>query len=259
MSTTPATDNNNQDATDASSAMKDETSIKWFPLESNPQLLNDYLGKLGLNVAQVSLHDVFSTEDWALGMVPRPVYAVVFLYPLTNKLKSRNDHAVSTSSDSHMIYIPQRIGNACGTMALLHATLNATRPYIMANSWLKQFDKQMQSAASNLQRAQVLEADETLAELHEQATRSAQSATQRQDLSDYENLETHFVTFVCDNQRLMELDGRVSVGGPVDCRMACSPEKLLETACEYIRTKIMPLDPTEMRFTILALAETNDE
>jgi ubiquitin carboxyl-terminal hydrolase L3 len=48
-------------------------TITWLPLESNPDVMNDYVGKMGLDLSKVQFHDVMSTEDWALEMIPRPV------------------------------------------------------------------------------------------------------------------------------------------------------------------------------------------
>ena len=45
----------------------------WLPLESNPDVMNDYVSKMGLDVSKIQFHDVMSTEDWALEMIPRPV------------------------------------------------------------------------------------------------------------------------------------------------------------------------------------------
>ena len=250
------------DMSDSSSSVSHAEKIKWFPLESNPELLNQYLARLGLNTSQVCLHDVYSTEDWALSMIPRPVYAVIFLYPLSEKLRQRQ-YPKSTSTDesssSPLVYIPQRIGNACGTMAILHATLNAAQPFLLVNSWIDEFRKAVVSLPP-LARAELLERDATLATYHDAATRSRHNSTTReQNVDDYDNMETHFVTFVCHNHRLVELDGRKITGGPVDCGLACDPETLLETACHYIQSSIMALDPSEMRFTILALASAAEE
>jgi ubiquitin carboxyl-terminal hydrolase L3 len=58
------------------------SSKQWFPLESNPEVMNDYVSKLGLDVTDCAFVDVMSTEDWALEMVPKPVIAVLMLYPI---------------------------------------------------------------------------------------------------------------------------------------------------------------------------------
>jgi hypothetical protein len=55
---------------------------RWFPLESNPDVMNAYVEKMGFPTAQFSFCDVMSTEEWALGMVPKPVVAVIMLFPI---------------------------------------------------------------------------------------------------------------------------------------------------------------------------------
>jgi len=64
-------------------AMSQQNNNKhWIPLESNPQVLSHYLHKLGVDES-VSIVDVLSPE--LLDLVPRPVYAVILLYPLKEK------------------------------------------------------------------------------------------------------------------------------------------------------------------------------
>jgi hypothetical protein len=105
-------------------------SKKWFPLESNPELVNKYVTQLGFDaLSDGSLYefvDVFSTESWALDMVAQPVAAVLILYPLTNREKKfreqeeldRQQYGDGTVSPD-VWYIKQRITNACGTIGLL--------------------------------------------------------------------------------------------------------------------------------------------
>ena len=105
---------------------------KWFPLESNPALMNDYVAKLGFNTDLYEFVDVFSAEDWALQMIPQPVAAVIMLYPLTPKQleHEKKQHQQPQSDDDSSCsvwFIKQRIGNACGTIGLLHSLLNAPR------------------------------------------------------------------------------------------------------------------------------------
>eukprot|EP01052_Picozoa_sp_SAG31_P017048 SAG31_NODE_1151_length_9643_cov_15.981978_8_plen_359_part_00 len=54
----------------------------WLPLESNPQILGNYLNKIGFSLGY-SFHDVVSFEDFAVDMVPTPVHAVLMLFPIT--------------------------------------------------------------------------------------------------------------------------------------------------------------------------------
>ena len=56
----------------------------WKPLESNAQVINPYIQKMGLKTQQFSFQEILSTEDWAIEMIPKPVLGVLFLYELTN-------------------------------------------------------------------------------------------------------------------------------------------------------------------------------
>ena len=114
--------------------MTDDTSTStkrqcWFPLESNPSLMNSYIAKIGFDTSLYDLTDVFSTESWALDMIPQPVASVIMLYPLTDvQEEHRRSEQVSPAPDDDVWFIKQRIGNACGTtIGLLHALLNAPK------------------------------------------------------------------------------------------------------------------------------------
>ncbi|CAM9808464.1 unnamed protein product, partial [Ascophyllum nodosum] len=45
-----------------------------FPLESNPEAMNTYIAKTGWSITSYRFTDVCSTENWALAMVPQPVF-----------------------------------------------------------------------------------------------------------------------------------------------------------------------------------------
>lgn len=60
----------------------DDNKKKWFPLESNPAVMNAYVEKLGFPTHSFSFCDVLSTEEWALEMVPKPVVGVLMLFPI---------------------------------------------------------------------------------------------------------------------------------------------------------------------------------
>jgi ubiquitin carboxyl-terminal hydrolase L3 len=104
---------------------------QWFPLESNPHVMNKYMKKLGMNVENYSYHDVFSTEDWALEMVPKPVVGVLMLFPITQDEEDFSHEQQETIKENGQVvsqkahFIQQTIGNACGTIGLLHSIANA--------------------------------------------------------------------------------------------------------------------------------------
>ena len=56
--------------------------MKQQKTESNPDVMNSYIEKLGFPTDLLRWTDVFSTEDWALEMVPQPAQAVCMLFPI---------------------------------------------------------------------------------------------------------------------------------------------------------------------------------
>jgi ubiquitin carboxyl-terminal hydrolase L3 len=247
-------------AMESSSSSSSATKHKWFPLESNPGLMNGYIQTLGFNTDLYHFVDVISTDDWALEMIPQPVLAVVMLYPLTEKqlAHEKNEAAAAAAAAStgdgstaaeNVWFIKQRIGNACGTIGLLHSLLNTPEPFnqFQPDSWLHTF-KLSCEGQTPVRRAEILEADDTIATLHDAATASSENATSRGRLDD--DIITHFIALVCVNGVLYELDGRKA--GPI-AHGTTSTSTLLPDACRVIR-EFMARDPDEIRFTILALA-----
>ena len=243
---------------------------KWFPLESNPSLMNQYIATMGWNVDQYHIVDVFSTEDWALEMIPQPVAAVLLLYPLTPvQLQHEKEEQLALTSSEQMSrslneiwFVKQRIGNACGTIGLLHAMLNVSnsiqyslpQPLIRSDSWLQTFASATNTACTPLRRAELLESDSVIATLHDAATSSHENQTSRGNLDD--DVITHFIAFVCGPDGVLyELDGRK--GQPIP-HGSTGFGTLLSDACRVIQEQFMARDPNELRFTILALAPNQE-
>ena len=283
------------------------SSKRWFPLESNPSLLNKYISKLGLDTSLYSFVDVFSTEDWALAMIPQPVAAVLMLYPITpvqeqhrhteqeqlnvnnnNHHHNDNDNDDNDDDDTNGVwYTKQRIGNACGTIGILHSLANLSPPHLKETtfgpkSWISRFLEACPTTLSSEQKANVLEGQEDdndnnnnddydkhhpssskkpkmslsmdlaneLEHMHDHATSDSSNQTNRGNLDD--DINTHFVALVHVNSKLYELDGRKSQ--PI-CHGNTNVHDLLKDACRVVK-QFMDRDPNEMRFTILALAPT---
>ena len=260
--------------------------------------MNQYISTLGWDTSQYHLVDVFSTEEWALEMIPQPVVAVLLLYPLTPvQLQYEQQEAAALrpapvsnengGAEDDVWFIKQRIGNACGTIGLLHAMMNAVQqqqqgsatgttaaPLIRPNSWLEEFWTSTRPTATTdpRLRAERLEQDPRIATLHDQATSSRDNQTSRGETVD-DDIITHFIALVsgCHNvgtgsststtatspSVLYELDGRK--GQPIrHGTTAGHNATLLPDACRIIREQFMARDPQELRFTILALAPHTD-
>ncbi|KAK0154431.1 Ubiquitin carboxyl-terminal hydrolase isozyme L3 [Merluccius polli] len=94
---------------------------RWLPLEANPDL--------GLRPSW-QFGDVYGLDPELLGMVPRPVCAVLLLFPVTEKYESfRLEEEAKIKAEGQEVspdvyFMKQTIGNACGTIGLIHAVAN---------------------------------------------------------------------------------------------------------------------------------------
>jgi len=255
----------------AASESTAKNNQKWFPLESNPTLLNTYISNLGFNTSLYKFYDVLSTEEWALGMIPQHAVAVLMLYPLSEpQLKfqeteetqlqqeqNKETGDAASSSSSSVWHMKQRIGNACGTIGVLHALANIDKDLVAAaippSSWLGNFYTSCNKELDSVAKAELLEGDTQIETLHDKATESADNQTSRGSLED--KINTHFVALVRVDGGLYEMDGRKS--GPIR-HGDTTEESFLGDACKVVET-FMKRDPEELRFTIMALAPAQEE
>lgn len=142
---------------------------QWIPLESNPEVLSKFGLALGISPT-LSFSDVWSLD--LLDMVPSPRYAVLLLFPLTEKItaaETRSDISNYELDPTKQPYFcRQTIGNACGTIALLHAAINSNAPIapLTEGSFLDRF-KRLTEDMSPSERATALQEDVSLEEVHQ--------------------------------------------------------------------------------------------
>jgi ubiquitin carboxyl-terminal hydrolase L3 len=105
--------------------------VKHFlPLESNPDVFTQLICKLGAD--SLEFVDVYSLDEPdLLAMIPRPVLALVLVFPTSEayaKFKTDEDSAreayAGSGEEEDVIWFKQTIHNACGLYAILHALSN---------------------------------------------------------------------------------------------------------------------------------------
>ncbi|KAG9349552.1 hypothetical protein JZ751_027999 [Albula glossodonta] len=139
---------------------------RWLPLEANPE----FLRQLGLQPSW-QFGDVYGMDAELLSMVPRPVCAVLLLFPVTDKYESfRMEEEAKIKSKGQEVspevyFMRQTIGNACGTIGLIHAVANNQgRLDIDPDSALRKFLMES-SSLSPEEKATFLEKDEDATEV----------------------------------------------------------------------------------------------
>ncbi|XP_044071579.1 ubiquitin carboxyl-terminal hydrolase isozyme L3 isoform X2 [Siniperca chuatsi] len=182
---------------------------RWLPLESNPEVMTKY--------------ETFKQEE-------------------EEKLK---DQRQEVSPDIY--FIKQTIGNACGTIGLIHAVANnKTHLEFEPDSPLKKFLEQSAKMTPE-ERATFLEKDESIRVTHESSAQEGQTEAPSLD----EKVNLHFICFVNVGGQLYELDGRKPF--PI-VHGKTAEDTFLEDAVEVCKS-FMARDPQEVRFTIIALSK----
>lgn len=240
---------------------------RWIPLEANPDVLNSYAKKLGIENIETEEKekcsgfmwcDVYGLDDALLAMVPQPVLAVILLFPLTESSEAQRlqeiEHAASKGSDgaeSSVYYMKQTIGNACGTIALLHSIgSNLDRLEVRKGSFLDGFLSATRDM-SPVERGSYLENPPEQAisidSIHENAAREGVTSAPSAD----EQINLHFVAFVQHDGKLYELDGRRA--GPICHSSSCSKKTFLTDVARVIQTEYIEKSDA-VNFSVMALA-----
>nr|CAB3447413.1 unnamed protein product [Digitaria exilis] len=225
---------------------------RWIPLESNPDVMNQFMWGLGVP-EEVQFCDVYGLDDELLAMVPQPVLAVILLYPLTS-LQDEEEKEESGSSgastaggkdlNKKVYFTKQTVGNACGTVGVIHAIGNATSQIkLVEGSYFDKFYKQT-ADMDPVQRAAFLEEDDEMEGAHSIAAFAGDTDTNV-------DVNEHFVCFSCVDGELYELDGRKSQ--PIS-HGPSSPETLLQDAAKAIKARIAE-NPDSLKFNVMALSK----
>ena len=76
----------------------------WIPLEGNPEVLDAFAQRLGVS-QDWAFSDVYSLDAELVAMVPKPVSAVLMVYPITDKSEIRKEDINLYKIIDRQIYI----------------------------------------------------------------------------------------------------------------------------------------------------------
>ncbi|KAL8276770.1 hypothetical protein RQP46_010826 [Phenoliferia psychrophenolica] len=224
-----------------------DTRPRWLALESNPESYNRWASNLGLDTTKWSFQECYGLDPEALSWVSTPVKAVIALVPAYYELRKLESPDVEKDGLGQLgmdgvLWFPQKIGNACGTFALLHAFANAGVPLDTSSPLLPLYAKAR--TVPTAERSAILESSSALAATHIEA---ASAGTQTTLPPIEAKVDHHFVAFVEWDGWLVELDGARS--GVL--RRGRIEKGLLEDTAEVIRGLAALSDSIE--FNLVAL------
>jgi ubiquitin carboxyl-terminal hydrolase L3 len=142
----------------------------------------------------------------------------------------------------------QYIGNACGTIALIHLAANRPELKFDDNSVLGKFVNSTRTLTPE-KRGEALQADESFRKIHAKVAEAGQTAAPTAE--EAANVDLHFVALVPVKGKIWELDGRKP--GPV-CHGPTTDDAFLADGVKVCKA-FMEANPEENRFTIVALAK----
>ncbi|XP_062534657.1 ubiquitin carboxyl-terminal hydrolase-like [Armigeres subalbatus] len=224
----------------------------WLPLESNPDVLNKYLEKLGVSPLW-NIVDIYGTDEDLLAFVPQPLKSLIFLFPcseVNEEFRAKEDAELKAKNMEYpagLFYMRQYVHNACGTIALVHAVLNNPDIELEEGSVIKNYLDAAKDKSPE-ERGKLLENDGGFTETHEIIANEGQ--TPAPDIN--EKVYHHFIAFVHHDGKLYELDGRKNFPVP---HGETSADTLLKDAIAVCKDYIAR-DPEEVRYTMLGLAPT---
>lgn len=226
--------------------MGEGSNKRWLPLEANPEVMNQFIWGLGVPEDEVEFNDVYGLDEELLEMVPKPVIAVLFLYPYTfqKELEKKVEVTQSKEPSKNVYFTKQTVGNACGTIGILHAIGNATSEIkLVKESYLDRFFKTTANMDPS-ERAAFLEKDTEMEDAHSVAATAG-------DTEASSDVDEHYICFTCVDGELYQLDGMKSQ--PIS-HGPSSPSNLLQDVVKIIKVMIEN-NPDSMNFNVMALSK----
>eukprot|EP00401_Gymnodinium_catenatum_P019715 CAMPEP_0117510518 /NCGR_PEP_ID=MMETSP0784-20121206/28031_1 /TAXON_ID=39447 /ORGANISM="" /LENGTH=257 /DNA_ID=CAMNT_0005306157 /DNA_START=63 /DNA_END=832 /DNA_ORIENTATION=- len=239
-----------------SQGVTDDSSSQWLALESNPDVFNPFCSRIGLPSGW-GFVDVLGLDEELLRLVPTPTVACVLLFPCTDRIyKARRQEDAELRDDGppqeDLFFLRQveDFGNACGTIACLHAVANSRQWVALdAGAPLESFI-QAQASATPEERGEALLKQPVLRAASDDAAATPAAQTILPD-RDGPPLDHHFAAFVrSPGGRLFELDG--TKRWPVD-HGPTTADGFVFDAAATMRKRFVDVDPDVHGFAFMAL------
>ncbi|XP_057661438.1 ubiquitin carboxyl-terminal hydrolase isoform X2 [Diorhabda carinulata] len=226
-----------------------------FPLESNPDVMNKFMHVLGVP-EKYKVVDVYGLDTDALAWVPRPVIALILLFPCSEKYythaQKEKEELLNKGQEvsPNLWYMKQKVSNACGTIALIHSIANNEERVQLGEGAFKKLLSDSKNMSPE-ERGDILVKAEDIA--YKLITTHQELAMEGQtEVNPDEQVNHHFVALVEKDGDLYELDGRKDF--PI-VHGKTTHETFLEDAARVCK-EFMERDSEDINFTVMALVES---
>lgn len=233
---------------------------RWAALESNPQVMTGFARSIGVKPG-MAVHDVFGLDPDLLAMVPQPVRALILCFSSAEAKKlgvlrraAKAKPAAGAPDLSHLWYMAQtpELGNACGTIALIHAIINTDIP-VEEGSSVDKLRKDTKDVSPE-ERASLLDSFSSIQDAHNAGVEAGETAVRAS-----EDVDCHFVAFIPAAGWVVELDGAYQAAPVAHAPLKVTEgegaaEAFLSQAAEVIRKKYFEALPDCDSFSLMAFA-----
>ncbi|RZC38440.1 ubiquitin carboxyl-terminal hydrolase [Asbolus verrucosus] len=230
-----------------------------LPLESNPDVMNKFLHLLGVP-SKWNIVDVYGLDGDALAWVPRPVLALILLFPCSEQFYKHAEQECSKLKEEGQIiaadlfYMKQYVSNACGTIALIHSVANNMEKIGLQEGAFKKILDDAKHLTPE-ERGEMLLSSSKNNEALNLITAHQELAMEGQtEVNPNEQVNHHFVALVEKNGHLYELDGRKEF--PINHGLT-NQETFLEDAAKICR-EFIARDAEDVNFTVMALTASEN-
>ena len=243
-----------------------EDAGPWLPLESNPDVFTSFARKVGLP-APWEFRDVWGLDDDMLAMMPRPVAAVILLFPCTDRIYAERAEEArrlkaaaaaggpgAVSAAYHLEQVAS-FGNACGTIACMHVLTNVKLAGMQGPASKFRAETSEMTAA---ERGRALLTTQHLRQESDQAAEHVAAQTHC-PARDGPSLDHHYCAFVplvspaTGVEHVVELDGTKIAA--VDHGPVGGSGRFLEAVADVVRRRFMQLEPDNAEFSMMALCQ----
>lgn len=217
----------------------EKTVFKWPPLESDPEIFTNYTVNVGLPKSYI-FAEVIGLDDELLMTIPPPVLSVIVNLQ-RGETKTVIDENKRVKYDEVPFYMHQsgELDNACGLIAALHSIGNNLNVVgLDGNSILGKFFDQAKDKEPR-DKATLLENMNDFKQAHMEYSSQGQSKLCEKQ----EEVTNHFVAFVYNKERVLELDG--TVGSPILIKDKVKEEEFIFVVAEEIRSRLEKKEITE--------------
>eukprot|EP00826_Nyctotherus_ovalis_P029470 TRINITY_DN2329_c0_g1_i1.p1 TRINITY_DN2329_c0_g1~~TRINITY_DN2329_c0_g1_i1.p1 ORF type:complete len:274 (-),score=84.58 TRINITY_DN2329_c0_g1_i1:118-816(-) len=214
--------------------MEKKEVFNWPPLESDPEILTDYMQSLGMSKSW-ELLEVIGLDPELLCMVPKSTVALVLTYARAEakEVKAKKTEVAVTPDINFYMWQTKTLDNACGLIACIHAVFNnlAIVP-VAEGSPLKEFYN-VAIKQSPEERAATLDGFTSIKSVHRDCGKKGQS----NQVERKEDTQYHFICFTRnDKKQLIELDGVVKK--PILLSEKCDDADFIKTVANEILKRL---------------------